>query len=434
MLSSQFNVVKTIGNETWIFNTFSHAFIKMSTEDWLETINYCKSTEKDNTIIKKEYKDLASLGIIVEKPDEQLKIFKYGYYAQMFRKTSTFLYIAPTMQCNLNCFYCFEGDNKKGKRMSQETIEDLIDFIVSSKIDDLYIVWFGGEPALAFDQIFSICENLSEKSIRFHSSMITNGTLLTLGKIKQLYKLNLDFIQISIDGVGLMHDKRRCFKSGAPSFDLIIKNIGLILTETDIPITIQVTIDKNNKSAFADVSKYMQSHFPLEYSTGRLSIGKNYVQNRTGFDKSGSCFSGKDILEELIRQKDSNGIIDFDNYLSLPNKTSPCMFRCRGTFAIDPHGDIHKCIEHIGNESNRVGSVKCKSISIGKISNCAIGNDPFSDSECMNCNILPICGGGCPIDRIKLKKGEIKSCCSPYKETLADSLPLIYEHSKKLSE
>ncbi|MCC8095335.1 MAG: SPASM domain-containing protein [Tannerellaceae bacterium] len=53
--------------------------------------------------------------------------------------------------------------------------------------------------------------------------------------------------------------------------------------------------------------------------------------------------------------------------------------------------------------------------------------DPFDDQECLACNVFPICGGGCPIDRQKKKEGIKIDHCSAYKTMLADMLPIYYK-------
>lgn len=61
-------------------------------------------------------------------------------------------------------------------------------------------------------------------------------------------------------------------------------------------------------------------------------------------------------------------------------------------------------------------------------------NDPFDDAECRQCKVLPICGGGCPIDRKKGENKGQKSYCSIYKKYIEEMLPLIYENQNRNSK
>ena len=111
----------------------------------------------------------------------------------------------------------------------------------------------------------------------------------------------------------------------------------------------------------------------------------------------------------------------------LPGIVPSCMYRNPTSFAIDPSGDMFKCLEHLGNSEYKVGNIKEKSVSLSKMAQATFGLDPFEDEECLACNVFPICGGGCPLDRQKKKMGKSINYCSIYKTRLADMLPALYE-------
>ena len=81
-------------------------------------------------------------------------------------------------------------------------------------------------------------------------------------------------------------------------------------------------------------------------------------------------------------------------------------------------------------EPNAVPVVDGK-VSLGRLAETAFSTDPFSDPECVSCAAFPICGGGCPIDRIKAAGKPPKPYCSYHRQYLADMLPLFYERQKK---
>lgn len=81
----------------------------------------------------------------------------------------------------------------------------------------------------------------------------------------------------------------------------------------------------------------------------------------------------------------------------------------------------------MGNPSERVGSLNEDFLSLQRMGACAFQEEAFSDPECRECSIFPICGGGCPLDRIKRAKGETREVCSKYKEGLIKILPALYE-------
>ncbi len=100
-------------------------------------------------------------------------------------------------------------------------------------------------------------------------------------------------------------------------------------------------------------------------------------------------------------------------------------------FAIDPAGNLYRCLEHLGRPEQRIGSVVDGKVSFSRLAETAFSTDPFADPECVSCAAFPICGGGCPIDRIKTAGNPPKPYCSYHRQYLADMLPLFYERQKK---
>lgn len=368
-------------------------------------------------------------GIIIDESEDELSIYKYKYLQSAFSDLWPLVYIAPTMQCNYDCYYCFEKGNKGGAIMSDMIVENMVTFFkMHFHKRPISIIWFGGEPLMAFNKILEICDKLYEAEIEFTSTMITNGSLLSLEVVRKLSKLRLQYVQISMDGVAKDHNIRRKTKAGKPTFQIVIDNIGAVLKYTDLAIVIQVAVDNNNPTGFYDLREYIKEKFPDYYHSKRIQIGMNYVQDRTNFDKYNSCFNNKLITDiEIARLYEQNDIAS----PTLPMLSMPCMFRRKTAFAIDSQGEIYKCLEYLGNPKFSVGSLSTGKMSSRKLALSFFDNSPFSDKQCLDCNIFPICGGGCPIDRIKVKTGSLISCCHRYKAHLSEMLPHFYNNIYK---
>lgn len=421
MKISKFNVINTCNNSTFIYNTLTTGFVKMETKQWFSIYENIK--KKGNVIEDKVCAILQNAGILVDDDYNELNVYKYKCYSSMFQNSSLILSIAPTMKCNFNCFYCFEDGKKNIGLMSDDIESRLIKFISLHRQQEIHITWFGGEPLLGFDRIYSICKHLRQLKIKFASDMITNGSLLNESIIQKLDILNLKYIHISLDGIAETHDKRRIFNNGAPSFNLIIENIRKLVSLTDIPLSIKVTMDHTNPTSLSDITNYFNNNFSEYLRKGQIAISHNYVRDRTDFDKSGNCFTHEDLLkqdQDALRNKEKALV-----YPELPNLAMPCMFRCKNSLAIDSKGHIYKCLEHLGLPNNKVGDLAKGTLSLEKLSETMFGHNPFDSDECINCNVFPICGGGCPIDRNK-NWGKNKKYCSMYKRNLSEILPDFY--------
>lgn len=156
-----------------------------------------------------------------------------------------------TTDCNLNCEYCYEANNREQLNKILEL--DIIS--VKQQMEESYkeenrqgncIVLFGGEPFLKFDLMKEIFE-LNKKFFNCYYcfAITTNGTLITeeiLNEIKEYSKIMTISIGISYDGIGTY---RRKYPNGESAESLILDKINL-LENTDTPFGISYTIHKAN--------------------------------------------------------------------------------------------------------------------------------------------------------------------------------------------
>lgn len=97
------------------------------------------------------------------------------------------LEICSTMNCNLDCRYCFEAGRRHIGSMSDETIDAVTEFvkkrIKETKTSQLAVKWFGGEPTLEIETIKKLSDKLiavaDEYNIPYKAHIQTNGYLLT---------------------------------------------------------------------------------------------------------------------------------------------------------------------------------------------------------------------------------------------------------------
>lgn len=141
-----------------------------------------------------------------------------------------YLLILSTWACNLQCSYC--RVRKQNLFISEETLRKSIDFLLTSKDEELKFEFFGGEPLLL---PFSVLKNVimygerkakkQKKKIDF--IMTTNAILLNKEKIEFFKKHNVLLI-ISLDGSKESQNKNRPQVGKKDSFSLIVKNLPLI--------------------------------------------------------------------------------------------------------------------------------------------------------------------------------------------------------------
>lgn len=347
---------------------------------------------------EKILKNLLKNKIIVEDTadDDFLLELHYKTDKSTFSNTKLGLVIAPTIDCNFSCGYCFEKE-KRISCMNDETIDSLIKFIQSHKeCRTLDITWYGGEPLMAQDSIEKILDRITvevDMHIGSHK-MLTNGYLFNDKVVHLFTKYPLDILQITLDGNRDRHDNIRKEKYfGKPTYDRIVGNLDLILEympKTNVHL--RINIDKSN------INDYYRAVDELgnRWKDKNILIypGILRIDNEDGKSLSCKAMSRWEIVE-FMYDLSKNGIIDYPIYPHLVcSKT--CTASRVNSYIIGPYGEIYKCWNDVSCRDRVVGNIKT-----GKVTNSnllhryIVGSKWYNNESCKKCFFLPICNGQC---------------------------------------
>lgn len=156
-----------------------------------------------------------------------------------------------TTDCNLNCEYCYEADNREQLKQQLEldmdaAIKQMEESYLDRENQGNCVVLFGGEPFLRYDLMKQIFEyNRSKFNNYYCFSINTNALLLTeemLSEIKEYMKDMIITVVISYDGIGTY---RRVHYDGTSAKNEIEEKIELI-NKMQMPFGISYTIHKGN--------------------------------------------------------------------------------------------------------------------------------------------------------------------------------------------
>ena len=134
-------------------------------------------------------------------PGSKVRLDEGHNFVRMHRPVThlTKVYIEPTVACNLDCITCFRNawDQPIG-RMTEETFERI--FAGLKELDPVPSVYFGGigEPLFHVKTIEWIRRIKRELDVKVE--LITNGTILTEKKSRELIDAGLDVLWVSLDG------------------------------------------------------------------------------------------------------------------------------------------------------------------------------------------------------------------------------------------
>lgn len=114
------------------------------------------------------------------------------------------LTIKPTMNCNMRCKHCFNGDVLNASNMiDNQTVYNFIES-ACKEYSDVKVTFHGGEPTLAGIEFYRSVFNFEKKMVErygasFSNNFTTNGLLLSEELIDLLIENNT-LINISFDG------------------------------------------------------------------------------------------------------------------------------------------------------------------------------------------------------------------------------------------
>ncbi|MHC4248005.1 MAG: radical SAM protein [Planctomycetota bacterium] len=137
-----------------------------------------------------------------------------------------------TTRCNMRCSYCYSPP-REGDGMSEAVARRALALGAALNPGaSCGIVFFGGEPLLEGDLVRSTVARgrAMERAGRgrFHFKMTTNGLLLDEAFLDWTVREGV-LVAMSFDGVREAHDAHRRLPGGAPSFDLLVARLKLLL-------------------------------------------------------------------------------------------------------------------------------------------------------------------------------------------------------------
>lgn len=407
-----------------LFNTMSLAFIRINEQD-IDMWKKLRETPDSYTNFQ-NYDFLIKARILVDDQEDDLNVYLADVLKNRYNSSDMALTILPTRGCNFGCIYCYEQD-RPNVLMNEQTEKAIVKFVCSnSNLKRLSVVWYGGEPLLNFDSMVRLTKMFKQLNIEYSAKIVSNGYLLTKEKADLMKDLAIRNIQITFDGSEEIHNQRRFLLGGQPTYRKIMDNLKYLLSiNKEITIDIRTNIDRRNKD---DYNKFYQD-FKSEINDKRVTMYPGFVSDLL----SSECVSPEFNISE--GEYKAQFILDiFDKYgieikSFLPKyRRHSCVASKYFAFVVGPEGELYKCWRMVGNQKETIGNVNDGSFDMVKFSKYLIGADYTLDSKCLQCEFITLCGGGCPLVRMrnKYEKISLNHCC-PEKTHMEQLMELRYE-------
>lgn len=407
-----------------LFNTMSLAFIRINVQD-IDMWNKLREAPDSYTNFQ-NYDFLIKARILVDNQEDDLNVYLADVLKNRYNSSDMALTILPTRGCNFGCIYCYEQD-RPNVLMNEQTEKAIVKFVCSnSNLKRLSVVWYGGEPLLNFDSMVRLTKMFKQLNIEYSAKIVSNGYLLTKEKADLMKDLAIRNIQITFDGSEEIHNQRRFLLGGQPTYRKIMDNLKYLLSiNKEITIDIRTNIDRRNKD---DYNKFYQD-FKSEINDKRVTMYPGFVSDLL----SSECVSPEFNISEggykaqfILDIFDKYGI-EIKSFLPKYRRHS-CVASKYFAFVVGPEGELYKCWRMVGNQKEAIGNVNDGSLDMVKFSKYLIGADYTLDSKCLQCEFITLCGGGCPLVRMrnKYEKISLNHCC-PEKTHMEQLMELRYE-------
>jgi uncharacterized protein len=170
------------------------------------------------------------------------------------------LTVLTSTDCNLGCGYCYQNkalDSSGGHRppriernvLGPLAISKILSFtekkMNEENLKDLFLVLFGGEPLLNATRCLDLLKSARSIGLKT-ASIVTNGVLLKPKLAVALHANGVRDVQITFDGSRSDHDKIRAFRSGASTYDIILRNVALAMSITQLSWQFRVNVSHHN--------------------------------------------------------------------------------------------------------------------------------------------------------------------------------------------
>lgn len=383
------------------FNTLLMQILILSSEEYSSVISH---QVEDNELTHALY----DAGIYIESSvnDVQaLTALKNVYYQNS--GIIQLLYLVLTNDCNLRCRYCFLENNencpKLRNSMSEEiaflALDKFIAHLKKHNVPQAVLVLYGGEPTLEQTLLKKIVIYCRNSDIHFDITVITNGTTMTSELASFLTKHNVG-IGLSIDGPKEITNLNRRFRHSEEGVYDVVWRSKNILDDSGSTYGLSMV-----------VSEYFLEHQEEILNWLLKNHNKGIFYNLMHHDKpvgNWKEYSDKSVAFILSSyeffEKNSSGVADgqiqrqIDSFMKRKFMFSCCGSIGANQITVTPTGDISICHGDSSDKKHYIGNIV--TMDLEEFANTSeaqqwISRATINSEECLNCEALFCCGGGC---------------------------------------
>jgi uncharacterized protein len=378
-----------------VFNTIQRSIVQIDSRTY--------SLIRDNRVDEIDGEILEALktgNMIIDDNLNELDMLKIIFNRKKYNANTSGFTIIPTHACNLACKYCYQGHGDVlSNTMNEETVRRTIEFIKKNSVvpTNLAVNFYGGEPLLFSDILFRILEELkiftNENGMNLSVALASNGTLFT-DEIAERLKEYKHRVQITLYGPKDIHDEIKIDKKGNGTYDSLMNVISLF-KKHNISFHVRVDVDQINYNAMESLLEDLKRRGFEGIHVNFSPISKDACYTEMELETEEVHLAS---LARLSKMAHDQGFKTDPIYIH--NFVDRCSVIFDNFFAIDPKGDVYKCMAAPNYTEHRLGTIDEN----GNLTNINYEayckwtlRDPLRNEECIKCKFSPICGGGCAL-------------------------------------
>ena len=365
-------------------------------------------------------------------------------------RISSLLIKPASALCNLDCAYCFyldrEADPYKdlpARRMSEDTLERLVDTYLFYSYPNSVFAFQGGEPTLVgpafFEKLVALQQQYGRNGQTVSNALQTNALLID-ERWCQLFREYHWLLGVSIDGPEQMHDLYRYNRAGHGTWRKVMQGIET-LKKHKVDFNVLCVLSQANVEKPKEVYRFFRS------------LGIEYIQYipLAEFDAAGNPLPftvtpdqyGRFLCETFDLwwpDRRKVRIRFFDNMAEAlaGQKPGNCTMHetCDSYVVVEYNGDIYPC-DFFVEQDWKLGNLQLDSwpeIARRQARYAFAAKKTLPRPECAVCEYQSICHGGCPkLRHTRHRRFEdLDYFCDSYKMVFAKSVGPLQAEVKKL--
>ncbi len=432
---SRYNLVVSKDERVFIANTLSRSSIALHGAMGQAVLGLLRpSSSNVDAGASPALQLLAENGFIVADEADEVAA-AMARYTTVRRDTDMLgLVIAPTMSCNMGCYYCYE--DKNDNHMSSDLADRICAFASEHLKDNgaLEVKWHGGEPLQQVDFIRSLSLRLRQlaasRGCTYRAAMISNCYFLSEQVAETLANdCAVESIQVTFDGDRDSHDRIRRDKNARSesSFDRILGNV--VAASEVIRIVVRVNVSPLNVASMPALlqrlseagltGKCAELYFHPVFRYRPSLPGAPYAPRQNGNFTVREFAALETGFLELAR-----GLgFKVGDFLTVPYASCAAVYD--NSFVVDADGGLKKCYHDFGNASASFASLTDDTVANADNYDKWTAFTPVDDPQCKACELLPICYSSCP--HKVFSKAPREEICPTLKYNWRERLPMVLE-------